>query len=113
MKYLLSILLLATSLSAAEINLSWQDNSDNETSFVVERAIEPEPFVEVATVGADVTEFTDNVEPGTYQYRVKARNEFGDSGYSNTLEAKAGDPPNAPSVLVTVTVTATVNVIVQ
>ncbi|UOQ76119.1 hypothetical protein MUN84_16155 [Hymenobacter sp. 5516J-16] len=68
----------------ASLDLVWLDNSGTETGFEIERAQFGSPFTRIATVGANVTGYTDQVRlNGTYCYRVRAINAFGASGYSN------------------------------
>jgi Fibronectin type III domain len=79
--------LTATAVSSSEIDLSWTDNSDNETEFKVERSTDAGiTFIQIATVDADVTTYPDTgLAPSTtYSYRVRASNSTGDSDYSNT-----------------------------
>ena len=71
-------------VSADQIQLSWEDRSDNETGFEIERAING-TFVKLATVAANANTYTDN-SPGTPNiliYRVKAVNATSGSYYSN------------------------------
>lgn len=112
MKALLLIpLLFAANLYATEVTLTWRDNSDNEEGFKIERKETGSEFVPIGTVLANVSEFTDETQAGTYEYRVRAFNDFGYSGYTNTL--KLG-PPNAPDNLEReVSVEVTVKVIVK
>src|SRR3989442_313634 len=96
--------LSATAASSSQINLSWTDNSSNESGFKVERCAGSgcTSFAQVATVGANVTSCSDTGlgSAATYSYRVKAWNSTGDSGYSNTSSATTQDtPPAAPSNL--------------
>jgi len=98
MKYLI-ILLFPAILCAVEVELSWSDNSQNESGFEIERRAPDGEFEAIATVLADVAEYTDDTAAGTYEYRVRAFNEFGYSGYTNTLKASAGDPPIDPDGL--------------
>lgn len=70
------------------VNLTWQDNSTNETAFYVERCQGSTctNFVRITAVGASVTKYTDTgiSRRRTYRYRVKAHSSTdGDSGYSN------------------------------
>jgi hypothetical protein len=69
------------------IYLMWEDTSDMETSFIVERSDESEtgPWQEIAVLPANATTYTDDgLSDGvTYYYRVKARGTSGDSPYSN------------------------------
>jgi fibronectin type 3 domain-containing protein len=85
---------------AQEINLTWDDNSDNESSFIIERGTDNSSFAQIATVDTNINYYTDtNFTLGqTYYYRVKASNEFGDSSYTNTASIYAGIP-EAPSNL--------------
>lgn len=68
--------LVATAASSTQVNLSWADNSNNETRFVVGRCngSSCNNFAELATVNANVTTYTDSsVQPSTsYRYRVLA-----------------------------------------
>ena len=101
MKYLLIFLLFLfpAILSAVEVDLEWTDNSDNELGFEIERKPIGGEFEGVWTVFADVNKWTDDVEAGAYEYRVRAIGVDGYSGYTNNLEVAAGDPPNDPSGL--------------
>ncbi|MFN8208218.1 MAG: fibronectin type III domain-containing protein [Bacteroidales bacterium] len=88
--------LSATAASSSQINLSWVDNSNNETLFRVERAPGgTTSFVEINTVGANITTFqnTGLVSSTSYAYRVCAYNTAGNSSYSNvyTLSTPAMD----------------------
>ena len=69
--------LAATVTTSTSITLQWQDNSNNELGFQIQRATSPAgPWSIVGTTGANVTSFTD---PGlnsstTYYYQVAAFN---------------------------------------
>ncbi|MFP3937125.1 MAG: fibronectin type III domain-containing protein [Phycisphaerae bacterium] len=67
--------LTATAVSSSQIDLTWTDNSDNEDDFRVERSLDGSSFSEIATVGANVTTYSDTglSESTTYYYRVRAR----------------------------------------
>jgi hypothetical protein len=72
--------------AAAQLTLRWNDTSDNEDGFKIERKPgATEVFAEIATVGMNVVYYADtNVTEGeTYCYRVQAYNTAGDSDYSN------------------------------
>lgn len=77
---------LAAAIQGNAVNLTWNDNSDNETGFQVERQVSGGSWTLLTTVSAGVTSFTDGaVAAGTtYDYRVRAINAGGPSGYSNT-----------------------------
>jgi hypothetical protein len=80
--------LITQPVSDSQIQLDWADNSDNETGFEIERSSSGStgPFDIVTTVAANAITFTDNnLESYThYCYRVRAVNDHGHSGYSNT-----------------------------
>ena len=83
--------LAASTVSKTEIDLSWTDNAGNETGFKIERSKRDNTvFVEVATVGADVTTYSDTglKKRTVYYYRIRATNANGDSTYSNEANAK-------------------------
>src|SRR6218665_2572509 len=53
--------LTATAVSYKRINLSWADNSNNETGFEIWRSTDPmNGFVTVGSVGENVTTFADS-----------------------------------------------------
>lgn len=73
--------LMAEELSGGA-HLTWQDNSDNETEFMIMRKLEADAdFTTVATVPFDTAQYHDApLEPGvTYMYMVMAMNDFGES----------------------------------
>jgi len=82
--------LTATAVSKSRINLSWGDNSNNETGFKIERSTNGTSFTQIATVGANITTYANTGLKGnkTYWYRVRAYNGVGNSGYSNVASAK-------------------------
>ncbi len=82
---------LAAEPAFVTANLSWEDKSNNETSFIIERLDSGDSsYHQAGTVGSNVTEYTDDglTADSQYSYRVKAHNSFGDSGYSNVVEVK-------------------------
>ena len=79
--------LIAGSGGSGTVDLSWIDNSDNETGFRIQRKDSTNIFSDVGTVGAGITTFTDNVGSiATYTYRVIAYNDTAVSNYSNETE---------------------------
>jgi alpha-tubulin suppressor-like RCC1 family protein len=82
--------LTATAISSSQINLSWTDNSNNETVFKIERKTGTGgSWSQIATVGANVTSYSNTglAVNATYTYRVRASNAAGDSAYSNEASA--------------------------
>lgn len=97
----------AGSLSAAALHLSWQDNSDNEEGFAIDRAVgsgDTLTWEEVARVGADVIAYSDTglASDTVYSYRVRAWNRAGYSGYTNTASGRTLPTPPANPGLLTV-----------
>lgn len=72
--------------SANNVVVSWQDNSDTETGFRIERCPRGGTFSEVGSVLPNVTTYSDpSAVPGTsYAYRVRASSAEGFSPYSNS-----------------------------
>jgi len=89
------------------IHLTWTDNSDNETEFVIQRKVNEGPWdYTYDTTPADTTIYMDNnlgggpLSIGSYSYQVVARNTNGDSKASNQAQAFISQEiPNAPSDL--------------
>jgi fibronectin type 3 domain-containing protein len=81
--------LKASAVSKTQINLTWRDNSTNETNFVVERSSDGIAFTPIATLASNITSYGDGaVAPRRrYYYRVKAQNAAGGS-YSPVLATK-------------------------
>ena len=82
--------LSAAAISRSRIDLSWQDNSSNETGFQVERSRAGGAFSLIATTPANATTYsnTSGLAPNKlYSYRVRAVNAAGNSAYSNTASA--------------------------
>ena len=80
--------LQATAVSSTEIDLTWQDNSNNETGFIVEALINGS-FQQIGTVNGNVTAAQIvNLTPQTsYTFRIRARNASGTSAPSNQVTA--------------------------
>lgn len=97
--------LQANAISSTQINLTWIDNSDNETRFRIERKIGTGAFTFLLNKAAGNTNHSDTgLTPGTrYTHRVRAENDGGNSAYSNEASATTPAPP-------TVTTNAATNV---
>jgi hypothetical protein len=79
-----------TSLAVQEISqgvagLSWTDNSDNEEGFIIERQEDGGGYIELDSIVADLTSYSDStvVAGVTYDYRIFASNAAGRSTESN------------------------------
>ncbi|WP_020530820.1 fibronectin type III domain-containing protein [Flexithrix dorotheae] len=100
---------VAEGVSTSQVNLSWEDNSNNEKGFILERKEEGE-FIPLDTLEAGSTWYTDADldENSIFEYRLSA---FNIAGNSSTVEAEATTsedpvPPSAPSGLSTTFVLA-------
>jgi Fibronectin type III domain len=90
--------LTATAVSSAQIDLSWTDNSNNETQFAIDRCLGVGcTFAQLATVGPDVTTYADQslAASTTYTYQVRALNGTVSSDPSASAQAttQAGQQP--------------------
>ena len=71
---------------AAQLSLSWQDNSTNEDNFAIQRKTGTSgTYAQIAMVAANIASYVDtNVSRGvTYCYQVAATNSAGASSYTN------------------------------
>jgi hypothetical protein len=86
-------------LTSTSIEIGWEDHAVNETGFRIERRLPGGSFSEVATVGANVVTFIDTELQANagYEYRVRAHNSSGNSGYSGV--GALGSVPAAPGNL--------------
>ena len=69
--------LSSTAASASQINLSWTDNSSNESGFKIERKTDVNgAYAQVAVAGPNATSYSNTGLSGstTYFYRVRAFN---------------------------------------
>ncbi len=97
----------ATAVSTSQINLTWTDNSTNETGFKIERKSGTGNYTIVATTGDNVTSFQDIGLPSntTYTYRVYSYNQVGNSlSYSNESTATTARQLSLP-ILTTLNIT--------
>ncbi len=101
----------AEARSNRQINLTWDDRSNNETGFKIERkGSAGGNWSPVTTVGAGSTNYLDGGLQSSrqYWYRVRATNNNGDSANSNEADATTmGDPPVAPTTLKAKTASST------
>ena len=81
--------LSATAASSSGINLSWQDNSTNESGFVVQRRrLGSGIWAQIGATAADTTTLSNErlFSESTYIYRVQSFNASETSAYSNEAE---------------------------
>jgi tartrate-resistant acid phosphatase type 5 len=81
--------LIATAMSSQQIDLTWKDNSTIETGFKLYRSTDNINFARIATLGPNVTAFSNTGRPAstTYYYKVFAFNATGNTAYSNVASA--------------------------
>lgn len=94
--------LVATATSPTSIQLTWADNSNNETGFEIYRRVNlaGQPWAFVGSVGANVRQRTDGgLTPQTsYAYQVRAATASHVSAYSNVAVATTPAVPPLPLV---------------
>jgi len=93
--------LVATPLSSSRIDLTWQDNSSDETGFKIERKTGSGSYSQIATVGAGVTSYSSTYLSAstTYYYRVRAYKGTLNSDYCEEGSATTLPPPPAAPIL--------------
>jgi hypothetical protein len=91
--------LVALAATHSQINLSWDDNSDDELTFEIESSPDPETvgfsFIDYVLAGTTTYQDTELAADSTWYYRVKATNSSGSSGYSNVASATTDAAPVA------------------
>jgi len=102
MKRLIGVLslLLTMSVYAADLRLTWQDNSENEDGFEIWRRVNDGEWSLIAATNADNATYVDSALPigAILSYRVRAWNQFGESDYTNIVSIGTF-PPQSPSNL--------------
>lgn len=81
-----------TVIPGGKVKLSWEDISDNETGFSIERQ-DGSGWTEIATIAADETAYADSLFAGfgIHYYRIKAFNDDLESFYTDSVEANVVD----------------------
>jgi subtilisin family serine protease len=81
--------LTATAASKTQINLTWADNSSDETGFKVERSSDGLTYTQLATLAANTKSYANTSLGGgkKYFYRVRAYNANGNSAYTAVVNA--------------------------
>jgi fibronectin type 3 domain-containing protein len=101
--------LTGTVISGSEIDISWTNNANNATSFLIDRSSDGTTFSQIASVSATVTTYHDtSLSPGnTYYYEVQASNAAGFSAFSNIFQESTVTPPDPPTNLAATNITTT------
>ena len=84
--------LKANSISSSEIDLTWKNNSDDKTNFLIQRSIDGMNWTNVTAANENDTSFNDYGlnDSTTYYYRIRSENwnvfsSFTDSVYATTF----------------------------
>ncbi|MFA5795145.1 MAG: fibronectin type III domain-containing protein [Candidatus Brocadiia bacterium] len=93
--------LVATVASATQINLSWQDNSSDETGFKVEQKMGGGAYAQIASLSANAITYSDTglMSGFIYYYRVRAYSASGNSAYCSEVSAATSALNIAPTVM--------------
>jgi hypothetical protein len=93
--------LTASPISYSRIDLTWEDNSGDETGFKIERKTGSGSYSQIALVGANVTGYSSIGLSAntTYYYRVRAYKATLNSDYCEEASATTlPPPPSAPTL---------------
>jgi titin len=96
--------LAAENVTSDKVDLKWDDNSNNESGFRIDRSADGGAYTEIATVGSNVEKYSDAAVESdtTYTYRIRAYNGFGNSAHSNllavTVPAAVTPPITTPDI---------------
>jgi N-acetylneuraminic acid mutarotase len=84
--------LFVSSVSSTSLKLAWSDNSVREEGYKIERSTDGTSFSQIATVGVNVSTYTNSglTSGKKYYYRVRAYNAYGNSSYTNTASGTPG-----------------------
>jgi fibronectin type 3 domain-containing protein len=101
--------LTGTVVSGSEIDISWTNNANNATNFLIDRSTNGGSFSQIASISASVTTYHDtSLSPGTtYSYEVRATNAAGNSAFSNVFQAATLTAPAPPINLAATNITTT------
>ncbi|MBI5384940.1 MAG: right-handed parallel beta-helix repeat-containing protein [Verrucomicrobia bacterium] len=86
--------LAALTAGTNAIQLTWRDDSENETVFLVERSTDARAWQPLGVAVANATNFTDGTTDleQLYYYRARAMNDSGLSPWSNLASARRSPP---------------------
>ncbi|MEQ1849067.1 MAG: fibronectin type III domain-containing protein [Candidatus Peribacteraceae bacterium] len=92
---------LSATIAGSDIALAWTDNAIVEDGFKIERSTDSAAYAEIATVGVNVTNYTDNTVTANhiYSYRVRAYNAAGNSAYAFSSSVHTYTLPADPTSL--------------
>jgi predicted phage tail protein len=81
--------LMAAAASKSQINLTWADNSNDESGFKVERSTDGAAYTQVATVASGSKSYASTgLSAGKkYYFRVRAYSANGNSAYTSAASA--------------------------
>lgn len=101
--------LLATAVSPGQVNLSWNDNSQTEAGYYIERKTGPGGiFTQIGTTTSSNFQDSGLQDNTGYSYRVRAFNAYSSSAYSNLATTTTPlAAPTAPDGLVAWATSAT------
>jgi fibronectin type 3 domain-containing protein len=93
--------------SGNEIDLYWTNNSDNTTSFKIDRSTDGLTFTQVAVTDPGATRYNDTGlnDNTTYYYKICATNDAGDSSFTSIASATTADVPLPPDNLTATKIT--------
>jgi fibronectin type 3 domain-containing protein len=88
-----------TAASGTEIDLTWNDNSNNEAGFKIMQSTDGKTYTEIGSVGANVTSYpSTGLQQNTlYYYEVVATNGAGDAAPSAPASLLTPVPPVTPT----------------
>jgi hypothetical protein len=93
--------LVASPVSTTQINLTWTDNSNNETGFRIERSTDGTNFTFLANAATNATSYPDTglAAATKYYYRVQAIGSPTNSAFSNVASAttQSATSPGVPA----------------
>lgn len=84
-------LVVASGTSSSTVNITWQDNSNNETGFEIQRSVDNGvTYVPLTVTAANAVSYTDNglFANATYYYRVRANGAVNNSAFATRDSAK-------------------------
>lgn len=100
--------LSASAVDDAHINLTWTDNSSQETSYRIERSPDNSTWAEIGSTAANATSYADSglSELTIYHYRVRGKVGSNYSSYSSTANATTPASFKAPGSMAAETISA-------